>query len=632
MKHMVLPTALLLSGFAGTVGAYTQAPMLERLVKEGRLVDVDRRLPERPEVIKPLTRVGVYGGTLRSGLRGPGDQHGVMRLIGNQGLVRWNYDFSAVVPNLAERWEISSDATEFTFHLRKGTRWSDGNPLTAEDIVFSMNDLVANKQFYPATPSMFVIKDKTPTVTAVNAETVRFKFPAPYISFLSQLATPVAQHPTMWQKKYCSQFHPNYNLQVSDLAAREKQKDWTGLMRLKCADIEVRTRYANPDRPTLEPWVIREPYLDASKRVVLERNPYFWQVDTKGQQLPYIDRIEMKVHAEVEDLLFDVVTGAVDFQHRHTSGIQNRPVLQENQGKGRYKAFDSVNVNANSAGLWLNQSTLNPKLRALMRQLPFRQALSYAINRSDVNDLVFVGQGTPWQSGPLPQSQFYNAKLATQYTAFDIKQANALLDGLGLKARDAQGFRQYPDGGRVEIVAISQASQQTMNDVLDVVRNHWRAVGISLVINPLERGPFFDRAEKSQYDLSIDVIPGGLDATLNPRAFVTMHPQESRQSTLWAKWYLSDGKLGEEPSPGMKRRLQLYDQWLAARSQAEADGLFKQILQLAADEFEVIGTVRPPVDTGIYRDSLVNVYDKMPSGWTYPTPAPVLLQQWFYGK
>lgn len=613
--------------------AYTQAPMLDKLVQDKKLEPVDKRLPVAPQVIKPLEKVGVYGGTLRSALRGNGDYNAILRLVSPQNFVRWTMDFNGIEPNLAEKYVVSPDASEYTFTLRKGTRWSDGTPLTADDVLFSMNDLVANKQFYSNNLAPFTVKDKLAEVTKIDDYTVKFKFAGPYISFLEQLATPLAQHPLMWQKKFCSQFHPKYNPHVAELVAKEKAKDWAQLMRNKCGDTEIATRWTNPERPTLDPWMIKEPYGGSATKVVLERNPYFWQVDTKGQQLPYIDRVQLSVISEVETIVLASINGQLDFQLRHISGIQNRPVLAENQAKGGYKIFGSANVNANAAGLWLNQSTKNEKLKKLMHNKDFRVALSLAMDRKEINDIVFLGQGAPWQLGPyVTTSKWFNQKLGTQYTNFDAKHAAELFDKVGLTKRDADGFRTYPEGGRVSINAIAMISNPVHIDVLELIRKQWAKAGIELVIQSSERTLFYDRAANNQYDISVDVFSGGQDASLNPRAYLSIHPQESRMSLEWTKYYLSNGKNGEKPSPSMQKRLDLYDKWQVAKTQAEADKLFKEIMEEAANEFELIGTVRPALETGVRKANLMNVYQKMPAGWTYPTPGPTLLQQWFFAK
>jgi peptide/nickel transport system substrate-binding protein len=630
-SRLFFPSLLALTT-ALPAAAFTQAPALDKLVKDKQLAPVDQRLPEKPEVVTPLTKTGLYGGTLRTAMRSSADNNSILRVVGSQGLSRWAMDFNKAVPNLAESWSLNADATEYTFKLRKGTRWSDGSPFTADDVLFAMNDLVYNKQFFGLTPDQYVSKDKPATVTKVDDYTVKFTFAASNLSFIEHLATPLGQHPVLYEKKYCSQFHPAYNPKLDEVLARENLKDWPALMRAKCGDIELPARWGNPERPTLDPWVIKEPYKGNATRVVLERNPYFWQVDTAGQQLPYLDRIQLQVISDVETITLAAISGQLDYQHRHIFGIQNRPVLADNAAKGGYKMMSLPGTGANSVGLWLNQSTKNEKLRKLMRNKDFRIALSIGSDRKEINDIVYLGQGTPWQIGPLKQSKWYNEKLATQYLAHDLKRANEMLDQLGLSKRDADGIRLYPEGGRVSISAIVSVAQTQQVDAIDLLRKQWGKMGVELLIQASERSLFYDRAQNNDYDISVDIVPGGMDITMNPRAIIAMHPLESRMSLQWVKWFLSNGKQGEEPPASMKKRMDIYEKWQSAKSTAEADALFKEIIALAAEEFEVIGLIRSPSDNAIHNLKLQNVYEQMLVSWTYPNPGPALPQQWFFSK
>lgn len=609
--------------------AYNQAPML---ANNKALPPVDQRLPAKPQVIKPLDRVGQYGGTLRTAMRSNNDHNAILRVIGNQSLVRWGVDgFNKIEPNLAESWTISPDATSYTFKLRQGAKWSDGTPFTADDVLFSMNDVLANKGFLSAVPADFQPGGTPVVVTKTDDYTVVFKFAKPYLPFLEKLATPVDQYPTLFQKKYCSQFHPKYNANVADLIKQNNAKDWGQLFRNFCGDIEIPARWGNPNKPVMDPWVIKEPYTGSATKVVLERNPYFWQVDTAGNQLPYIDRVQFQLISEVETILLAAINGQLDYQQRHISGITNRPVLSENMARGGYKLLPSAGINANQAGLWLNHSTSNAKLHKLIRNKDFRIALSHAIDRREINDIVYLGQSQPWQSGPHKASKFYNEKLATQYLALDIKKANEMLDKLGLKM-GADGYRQYPEGGRVSLGMIVMISNAALMETSELLRKHFSKIGVELVINSSERSLFYDRANTNQYDISLDVFSGGLDPTMNPRPWLAIHATESRMSLPWVKYYLTDGKQGEKPSPSMLKRLDLFDKWQVAKTEAEADGLFKQILEEAANEFEVIGTVMPAPNTGVINKRIVNTPAIMPDGWTWPTPGPSLVQQWSFVK
>ncbi|GAA5162447.1 ABC transporter substrate-binding protein [Viridibacterium curvum] len=615
-----------------SAAAFNEAPELAAEVKAGKLPPVAKRLPAQPEVIKPVQHVGTYGGVLRSALRGNGDGNAILRFISPQGLVRWDKDFSTVEPNLAESWSVNPDATEFTFKLRSGMKWSDGTPFSVEDILFAVNDLVGNPQFFPSAPSRYTTEGKFVKVEKVDDNTVRFKFTKSYRTFTEELATPLGQHPVMYPKHYCQKFHPKYNTKIDEDIKAARVADWPALMRLKCGDLEVVTRWGNPDKPTMDPWVIAEPYNGGATRVLMRRNPYFWQVDTAGNQLPYIDKLEFKVISDIETIILAVINGQIDMQIRHIYNTQNLPLLTDNAAKGKYKMLLLPDINATGTAVFINQSTKNEKLRALFRNKDFRIALSLGMDRKEINDIVFLGQGEPWQIGPARANKFYNEKLAKQYTNYDPKAANEILDKMGFTQRDKDGFRQYPGGGKISMGVIVSLASQYQIDLLELLRKQYAKIGLDLQIQSSERTLYYDRANSNDYDLSVDSLAGGYDPTQNPRGFLAIHPQESRQSLLWVKWYESGGKQGEEPPASMKKRLQLYDQWKDAKTEKEADALFRQILAIAADELEVLGTVSPPKANGIRSARLQNVYEKMPWGWTYPTPGPSLLQQYYFTK
>ncbi|MFT4171761.1 MAG: ABC transporter substrate-binding protein [Rhodocyclaceae bacterium] len=614
---------------SSTAFAYSQAPMLDAV--KG-LEPVDQRLPSQPLVVKPLGTPGVYGGTLRTVMRANADQNGILRTIGPQGLMHWKLDVNGVEPYVAEGLSVNPSGTEYTFRLRKGMRWSNGQPFTADDILFAMNDLVANKDFYSQAPDAYLVNGKLPDVTKVDDFTVKFKFDAPNLSFPEVLATPLGQHPVLYSKQYCQQFHPKYNAKVAEMFAANNVKDWPSLMRAKCGDVELPARWATVGRPTLDPWIIKEPYGGNVTRVVMERNPYFWQVDPAGKQLPYIDSIRFAVISDLQTIVLAATNGQFDFEGRLLGDVIFRPLLLKNQEKGGYKVFSQASSNSNAVGLWLNQTTRNEKLRKVLTQHDFREALSLAVDREEINKVAFLGQTQAWQSGPFKESKWHNAKLGTQYMKYDLAKANKMLDALGLATRDADGYRLYPEGGRVSMEVIVMIDRQVTVQTLELIRRQWHKAGIELVIKGSERSLVFNRAINNDYDISAEIFPGGLDATLNPRAYVAVHPLESRMSLEWAKWYMSGGKQGVEPSASMKKRMDLYTQWRGARTQTQADELFRQILQIAADEFEVIGTVRPAAITTLRSNKLMNVKENLAFGWTYASPALGLPQQWYFSK
>ena len=203
-------------------------------------------------------------------------------MVGAQGLVRWDPQYTKIVPNVAKSFEVDPTGKVFTFPLRKGMKWSDGKPFTADDVLFNVEDLVLNAAYAP-TPARYTTGGKPMKVEKVDDATVRFTFAEPYGDFLAELASPLGQHPVLYAKHYCSQFHPKHNSKIDETVKANNASDWKNLFQRKCGDIEIPSRWGNPERPTLDPWVVKEPYVGGATRVVMERNPYFWQVDPEGQ-------------------------------------------------------------------------------------------------------------------------------------------------------------------------------------------------------------------------------------------------------------------------------------------------------------------------------------------------------------
>ncbi len=611
---------------------YHEAPALAALAQQGKLPPVAQRLPEQPQVVQPVASTGRYGGVLRTALRGDGDQNAILRMVGPQGLTRWAPDYESVVPNVAESWTRSSDASEYTFKLRPGMRWSDGRPFTSDDILFFVNDLMPDKQFFASPPSQYVVNGKPMRAEKIDDYTVKLILGGPSLQFPALLATPLGQHPVLYAKHYCQQFVPKYNPNVATLLAEAHQPDWATLLRQKCGDIEIPSRWANPDRPTLDPWLIRTPYMGGGTQVILQRNPYFWQVDPQSNQLPYIDTLNLKVISDIQSIVLATIGGQLDLMVRHINVISNKPVLAQHADQGNYVLQPLTSTEAAALVIFVNQTDKNPKLRPLLQQHDFREALSLAMDRDEINDIVFLGQSKPWQTSPSESDKFYNKQLALQYTRRDVDQANQILDRLGLAKRDGDGFRLLPDGTKLFLTADASLSDTASADVLELVKKQWAEVGIDLGIKNEERSLFYDRAQNDDYDLAIETAPGGVDPTSDPRLWLSTHTLDSRQSLPWVRWYATSGHSGEQPSDSMRERLAFWDQWKQASDPAHADELFRQILQKAADAYEVMGVVHGLTTFGIRGKTLMNVPASMPYSWSYPTPAPTLPQQYYFAR
>ena len=630
MLRTVLAATLVLP-LAARAADLHEAPALAALVQQGKLPPVAQRVPSEPDVVK-TAQIGRYGGVLRSALRGDADHNAILKTVGNQGLTRWTPEYTDVIPNLAASWTRNADASEYVFHLRPGTKWSDGTPFTADDVLFFVNDLLPDPQFFASAPSQYVIAGQRMRAEKIDDANVKLIFAGPYLAFPRVLATPLGQHAVLYQKKYCAQFVPKYNPNLPDLLKASGQPDWATLLRQKCGDIEIPARWGNVERPTLDPWVVATPYSGSAQQVILRRNPYFWEVDTAGNQLPYIDTVNFKVISDIQSIVLAAIGGQLDLQVRHINTIGNKPVLSQHAAEGKYVLVATTGTDATAETLYINQTNKSPKLRELVRNRDFREALSLAMDREEINEIVFLGQSKPWQTGPLPQDSFYNEKLGTQHTARDLPRANAILDKLGLNKRDSNGFRLYPDGSKVFMTVDVMVVDPASIDTMQLVKKHWAEIGIDLGIVSEERSLFYARAQTNDYDIGVMPAPGGLDPTSDPRVWLSTSMIDSRQSLLWVKWYESGGRLGEAPSESMQQRLKLWDQWKQAKTQAEADGLFRQILSLAAEAFDVVGTVQGLTTFGIRNVKLMNVPERMANAWIFADPGPTLPQQYFFAQ
>ena len=617
--------------------AQKEAPMLAERVASGALPPLEERLPVTPKVVTPVEGPGQYGGTWRMGLNGGQDNALLTRTMAYEHLVRWTPDWTAIEANVAESYEVNEEATEYTFKLREGMKWSDGEPFTADDIVFWYEDIVLDEEYGTTHPQGNWLKagGETVAVEKVDDYTVKLKFAAPNGLFLQRLATPDGAEITRWPKHYCSQFHPKYNADnIEALAAEAEANGWINLMELKCGGVPgtpYDARWQNADLPTLYPWILTTAY-GAGTQVVGERNPYYFKVDTEGRQLPYIDQLLYEVGESVDVLVLKGLNGEIDMQDRHIATLPNKSVFFDNQEQGGFGFFETIPSSMNNTVLALNLTHKDPMKREMYQNKEFRIALSHAINRQEIIDVVYVGQGEPYQLAPRPTSPFYNETLAKQYTEYDPDQANEILDGL-YPDKNADGMRMGPDGNPITIVIDVTSNQQNNIDAMGLIEGYWAAVGIDAQINSIDRSLLYTRKDSNEHDATVWGGDGGLDVILEPRWYFP-YSGESLYAEAWQTWFNNPSGEGaltppEEPPAGPKQQMALYEQIKATGDAEQQAELMKQILEIAADEFYAFGIALPPNGYGIVRNNFHNVPASFPGAWLYPNPAPTNPEQYW---
>ncbi|MCD7059880.1 ABC transporter substrate-binding protein [Pelagibacterium sp. HS1C4-1] len=545
------------------------------------------------------------------------------------GLVRYNRAWDEVIPNLAESWEVNDDATQYTFHLREGLKWSDGTPFTSADIAFAV-ELVQDPD-YPVGGTFMTDPGNPMTVEVVDETTFTFTFENPKGLLLDELASVNGSTLVSLQKAYCSQFYPPYNPEAEQMAADEGYEGWAFMMEDKCAWGQETQRWANLDLPFMNAWVVTEPWTGTASRVVFERNPYYWKVDTEGNQLPYIDRLEMRVSESTEEITLMALNGEIDFTDRHIATVANRPIFFDGQEAGDYRLGTEVQSRSTSLVLQLNLNHPDPEMNALFNNRDFRIGLSHALNRQEIIDAVFTSQGEPFQPAPRPESQFYDEEMAKQYTEYDPELAVQHLEAAGLTETNGQGIRLMSNGEPVSIaVDVISALQPEWLDILELMQLQLAEVGIDMEINNIDRTLFYDKRPSLDFDAQVWAGDGGLDVVQEPRYYFPANA-ESVWAFAWQAWYNgTDPEIAEEPAEWAREQMELYDQLKASGDPAEQERLMVEILDIAKEQFPLVGVSLVPNGYYIAKNNLRNVPDEMKQAWLFPTPAPYDPFQWYF--
>ena len=602
---VVLATAM--CGFATQAQALdlNEAPKLAERVAAGTLPPVDERVPSPPRVVK-VAEPGKYGGDMRI-IMGRNQDTRLMVVYGYARLVSYTTDLE-LVPDILESFEIE-DERIFTFKLRKGHKWSDGSPFTTEDFRYWWDDVANNGDLYPFGPPTFLLIDGVPpTVEIIDELTVRLSWLTPNPFFLPRLAAPRPEFIYL-PSNYLKKVHVDY-ADPAALAARMKasrRRNWAALHN----SLDNLYNSDNPELPVLQPWsnTGRPP----SQRYAFVRNPYFHRVDSFGNQLPYIDRVLMSI---ADGKLIPAKTGAgeADLQARSLF-MAHYTFLREAEAREDFRTLLWRTAKGADMALYPNLNHYDPEWRALFRDVRFRRALSVAIDRDEINQVIFLGLATPANNTALPDSPLFKADYQSRWTQFDPDLANQLLDEIGLTERDSDGVRLLPDGRLLELVVETAGEETQQTDMLELVRDTWLAAGIKLYTRLAQREVFRSRIYAGETQLAVwSGMDNGIPtADFSPEELAPVQ-QIQLQWPKWGQYTETGGQVGEPVDMAeVQELLDLNDQWRTAAGTAERERIWHRMLDIHADQLYSIGIVcctRQPVvvsnrlhgvpDEGIY--------------------------------
>ena len=563
---------------------YSENPIFDKDVKAGKLPPVAQRLPEEPLIVLPYYECGVYGGTLNGFARAP--ESGTSDILSwrQVSLVRISDDLKTIVPNVARSWKWADDYKSIVFELRKGHKWSDGEPFTADDVVFFFQDIVNNKEMSPDTTIEWGVGVKAEKIDETH---VKLSFDEPNPGLLSYMATSGSYFTPFAPKHHFVKYLPAYNPNADAEAKAAGFENWIKEFDAyydKWKDSETLVDHSLTV-PTLESHIIE--VAPNTERRVFRANPYYFKVDSSGQQLPYIEHhYERFINSDLQ--LLSAMNGELDYKAQGFD-LTQYPTLKDKEVSGKY----TVRMAAGSIGpaLAFNITHNDPKLRSIYSDIRFRQAISYAINRTEINDVIYFGLGKPSQALPA-QVSFTTEADANYMTEYDVAKASALLDEMGMK-KGGDGFRTYPDGSPFTILW-EYSSQMASAEFVKLVSDYMKAVGLKVNIKELTSAATRENAKAETSDINME-----WDVPYEPTlvADITLYtPYYSEISPLfgvkWKQWSISNGASGEEPPAWAKRMFEIAKEWKTVVPGSDRYmELGRELVKLNLENMTIIGTI-----------------------------------------
>lgn len=610
--------------------SFQESPMLAEMVAAGELPPVEERVPANPLVIQPAEVIGEYGGTWLRAFTGPGDRQNIERM-NNDYAIFWDTSSTELRPRIVQSWESNDDASEWTFHLREGLKWSDGEPLTADDYLFWYDYMLTDDQIVSSVPWYLSWGGELAVFEKVDDYTFKYTFAAPFPTWPETMATStVAGHFQMGRvglglvapQHYLEQYHAAFvgEDEANGIATEAGFENWQ-LYFLARNDAHM-----NPDLPVLTQW--KPVTTIASTEYVLERNPYFWAVDTEGNQLPYFDRVSLELVEELEVLNLRAIAGNYTLQGRHID-FAKLPVIRENEVQGDYFVNFWVSRTRHQAKIAFNQDwNEDPDIAELIQNRDFRKALSLSIERSEINETYFLGAGREASFCPQDTPPYFNSdRWDEEFGRFDLEEANRILDDLGLDQRDADGTRLLPSGEPVRLIidAVSGAFIP-YPEMSESIAQMWAEVGVSLQVNPVERSLWVERMQANQPMLNMFAT-----GDYNPEVLPRLLPTErwAPIATAWAntpnpdpddydgpQWIkdlvLKHWEAVQEPDPQRRRELFIEGTEIMCDNQARL-GMVVDVPDLTVIIKNNMRNVPSPIERNVYAQTPSHAY---PETWS----------------
>ena len=598
--------------FANCAFGYSESPLLSKMVKNGKLPPVESRLPQTPRVIDFAGRnleIGKFGGTLKMLMARAKDAR-QMTVYGYARLLIYKPKTFEFQPDILESFDVIQ-GKKFIFNLRPGHKWSDGHPFTVEDFRYWWDDVANNPKLSPVgPPKVMKVDGKLPQFRILDNLSIQYEWEKPNPDFLAALAGASPLY-IYRPAHYMRQFHENFtaNSELQKLVTTAKQRNWAALHN----KMDNLYRNDNIDLPVLQPWVCISK--SSSNRLRFKRNPFFHRIDPKGQQLPYIDEFIFGI-ASNKLISAKTGTGEVDLQARYLR-FDDYTFLKKGEDRSPYSTRLWTTAKGSHLALFPNLNHKNKVLRSIMQDVRFRRALSMAVNRYEINQVIYYGLAIEGNNTVLPESPLYKPYYRSKWAQLNLKSANQLLDDMGLIKRDSRGIRLLPDGNPLNLIIETAGESTEQTDILELIHDSWLKIGIKIYSKPSQRNVFRNRIFSGETAISIwSGIENGLASANSSPAEFAPTTQQLLQWPKWGQHFETGGKAGQIPNdPFAMELLKLYRDWRAEPVFAKRKDIWEKVLDIHTEQVYSIGLIAGVLQPVVVSNNLKNVPIKGIYNW-----------------
>ncbi|MEJ5308415.1 MAG: ABC transporter substrate-binding protein [Anaerolineae bacterium] len=608
-----------------------EPPMLEALVKAGKLPPVEERLPMVPFVVGGRDAIGVYGGEVRQIHFDTVWSVDTYDWMSDRVMQYSDADFRTLVPNMIESWEGSDDGKVYTFHMRKGMRWSDGEPLTTADVDFWWNKWATVEGLGWVANPFNGIQSKRCTLEILDDYTFRCTFDYTFGLFPHMLTRNMGGYPQegpFMPAHFLKNYHPDFAGEeaIKKLMAEWGMETWQQVTNRFCSQWGLNT-WQFPDWakdfPTLAAWIPKE--YPSEGLIIFERNPYYWKVDLVGNQLPYIDTLRLDYMADTQTMELKLIGGELDWLGMHDVTVAKYPLYKENEEKGNYTIGDYLSCMTDRYTLYPRRTLpKDPVLEEIVNHPNWTRALSVAIDRDEINESLFYGLARMGQMAPMPNSAYYKEKYGTAWAQYDPDLANKLLDEMGLDKRNSSGIRLRPDGKPLSYM-IEHAGIRvgaSVAEFCEMVTTYWREIGIDATVKQIDESLYSERMMANEVECGIWHADRCTDMLLpiQMQWYVPVADgQQGGVSYAWQQWYTAEDKEAEglvTPPEEIQQLFAWVDEMKLVVDDDERVAIGQKIFDYLADKPLAIGTVLESPCPILFNKNMRNVpRPKVPFGW-----------------